>query len=406
MKKLRLLAPFLIIALLGAACQQQTDDGAGDDGETRTVKIGFIAPITGPLAALGSGMRNSVQLAIDQANKADKIKGWKIEYVPKDDEADGQKGAARAQELASDPEMAAVIGTLNTSVALQVQPVLGPARIAMVSPANTGMPVTQGQNWTTDPKRPYDNYFRVVTNDRQQGTFAAKYAYETLAKKKAVTIHDKKAYGQGLAAIFTDQFKKSGGTILDALEINPGEGDYKTAITRAKAKNPDLIYYGGEYPEMGILAKNMAELALKPPGVILMGGDGVVDKKFVEIAGQEAAQGHYATLVGAGPDFLPAAKKFVDDYEAADFEEAYSAYGPQAFDTANVIITALAEVLPGKTKIDTAVRDEIIKAIQGIKYEGVIGTTSFDEYGDTSNKLLSVLKVEGPDFKALEAKRI
>lgn len=404
-RRLGAVAIVAALATIGAACGGGSKSGSGGEAD-KVAKIGFIGPLTGSLGAFGTGMKNSVQLAIDQANQKGIVKGWKLELAAEDDAADAKQGAAAAQKLASDPDVVAVIGTLNSSVAQAVQPVLDQASIAMVSPANTNPTLTMGQDWATKPVRPHANYTRVVATDREQGQFAAQLAFTTLKKKKAVAIHDKKTYGQGLATIFSEQFKKAGGTVEETLEINPGEGDYKAAITRAKSKSPDIIYYGGEFPEAGVICKNMAELGLKAPDVVLMGGDGIVDKKFVEICGQDNAQGHFATLVGASASLLPEAKQFVDDYKAKFNKEDFSAFGPPSYDSANIIIQALSKTLTADSKIETATRQDIIKAIQGITYKGVLGATSFNQFGDTTNKLLTEMKVEGDDFKGIEAKRL
>ena len=387
----------LIAVFAATAC-------GGGGARDHVVKIGFIGPLTGGLAPFGAGMRKSIQLAVDQAKADGKLADWTVELSFQDDAADAKQGAAAAQKLASDPEVGAVIGTLNSSVASAVQPVLDSdsVSIAMVSPANTNPNLTQGLKWQTDPKRPHDNYFRVVTTDREQGQVAAKYAYEELDRRKAVLIHDKKVYGQGLANVFADNFKKLGGTIAKTIPVNPGEGDYKSAITDAKGETPDLIFYGGEFPEAGVIAKNMGELDLRAPEVILMGGDGVVDKTFLKLGGQ-AAQGHYATTVGASADFLDSAKQFVTDYKAKYKAEDWAIYGPTSYDSANIIIEAFETALADKDKIDEEARAAIVEAIAETDYEGAFGKTTFNEFGDTTNRILTINKIEGDDFKPLGA---
>jgi len=394
MKRLRSAVAAAVVLALAAT-------GCGGGAAEKTVKIGMIAPFTGGLAAFGKGMRQTAQLVIERARAENKIPGWKIEYEPLDDASDAKQGASAAQKLASQPEVGAVIGTLNSSVALAVQPVLKPQEIPMVSPSNTDVSLTQGLNWRTAPKRTYDNYFRVVTTDRQQGQAAAQYAYEDLSRRSAVLIHDKKTYGQGLATIFGDNFTKLGGKVTGTIPINPGEGDYKSAVTKAQNQHPDLIFYGGEYPEAGVIAKNMAELGMKPPSTILLGGDGIVDKTFAKL-GKAAAEGHYATTVGASANFLPTAKAFTDAYKARYYAEDWGIYGPPTWDAANIIINVLAEALSGKTKMDETIRKDITKRIQAVNYKGgALGDTTFDKYGDTTNRILTINKLEGGDWKPL-----
>lgn len=404
------LSAVLALAMVGTGCATRQGAG-GRGGAEKVAKIGFIGPLTGPIAPLGVGMKNAAKLAVDQAIKAGTVKDWKLEFRAEDDAGDAKQGADVAQKLASDPAVAAVIGPLNSSVAQRVQPVLAPPKIALISPANTNPMLTMGLDWQTKPKRQYPTYFRVVATDREQGLFGAKYAFDTLKRKNAVAIHDKKTYGQGLATIFAINFEKFGGKVLSTIEINPGEGDYKAAVTRAKGKNPDLIYYGGEFPEAAIIAKNMSELGMKAPEVILMGGDGIVDQNFIENSriektGNAPAEGHYATVVGASPELLPASKSFIDDYAAAGFKEPFSAFGTPSYDAANIVIQALAKVLPGKTKIDSGVREEVVRAIQATIWDGALGATSFNEFGDTTNRLLTINRVENGKFKGLEAAKL
>ena len=396
MRRLRFGVPAAVVVLALAVA------GCGTSGGGKTVKIGSISPLTGPLTALGTGIKKSVELAIDQANAANKIPGWKIVFVPEDDTGASAPGANAAQKLASDSQVAGVVGTLNSSVAQAVQPILAQANITMISPANSNPILTQGQHWTTSPTRPYKNYFRVATTDVYQGKADADYLYKTLNKHRAVVMHDKKTYGQGLAQIFTKDFQADGGTILQDIAVNNGEGDYKPAVTRAKAQNPDSIFFGGEYPEGGVVVKNMAELGMKAPDVIFFAGDGMVDPTFVKLAGQAAAAGHYATSLGAAPAFLPTANQFVSDYKAKFGASDFGTYGPASYDSANLLIDGLATVLAGKSSVDDSVRQALIATIQGISFNGALGHESFDKYGDTTNRILTVNKVEGSDFKPLK----
>lgn len=397
----RAVAPAAVLVLALSACgskkeesKNNTNTGAASSGAVaaggKTVKIGFIAPLSGSLSALGLGMKNAAQLAVDQANKAGTVKGFKIVLAAEDDTAKADVGGQVAARLASDKDVAAVIGTLNTSVALQVAPILQKEGIAMVSPANTGVALT-GRDKIDAQKRPFDNYFRVATTDDIQGPFAANYVSNDLKLTKVAVVHDKKAYGQGLAAAFTKQIEKNGGKVVATDTINPGDTIFSTTLTKLKTANPEMIYYGGEFPEMSLLSSQAKPLGLKIP---VMGGDGVYDGKYIEVA-KEAAEGDLATSVGAPTETLPSAKQFVADYEAAGFKEPFSAYGGQAYDSANTIIKALAIALDGKDSVTKEARKAVIDAIQKTDMDGITGKVKFDAFGDTTTKLLTVYKVQG-----------
>jgi branched-chain amino acid transport system substrate-binding protein len=165
-------------------------------------------------------------------------------------------------------------------------------------------------------------------------------------------------------------------------------------VSVVKQKNPGLVYYGGEYPEASLISSQMKSGGLRVP---LMGGDGIYDPTYIKVA-KANAEGDYATSVGAPTDQLDSAKQFVADYKAAGYSEGYSAYGAYAYDAANVVINALAKVLPGKDKIDDSVKQAIVDAVQNTNTNGVTGAISFDQYGDTTNKVLTVYTVKGGNW--------
>ncbi len=388
---IKIVSPLILGAMALSACGggESDDDSSGSGGEKKIVKIGFIAPLSGDLSALGLGMKNSVDLAIKQANEANKIDGWTIQLAAEDDTATANVGAQVAAKLAGDNEVAAVIGTLNSSVAQQVQPILDKANIAMVSPANTNPSLTQGIK--PDAKqRPFKSYFRVATTDAIQGPFAAQYLFNTAGKKSVAVVHDKKVYGQGLTDAFKAEYLKLGGKVVSTETVGDKDTNFSAVISKIKPLNPEAVYYGGEFPVASLLSSQMKAGGLKVP---LMGGDGIYDGKFIE-TGKTAVEGDLATSVGAPTEQLDSAKQFVTDYTAAAYPEGFSAYGAYSYDAANAIINALAKALDGKDDV-VAARADIIAAIQGTDLKGVTGDVKFDEFGDTTTKVLTVYAVKG-----------
>lgn len=394
-------ASLIVASLALTACGSRSgnDSGGNSGGSTKTAKIGVIAPLSGDLSALGLGIQHSVELAVKQANDSNAIPGWKLEVVPKDDEAKPDPGKNAATALAGDKDVIGVVGTLNTSVSQQVQPVLASAKIVQVSPANTGPGLTQGANWQTDPKRPYPSYFRTCTTDAIQGPFAARYLYETAKITKVATIHDKKAYGQGLVGTFTEEFKKLGGQVVAAQTINPDDSNYQAVISSIKPSGPQAIYYGGEYPQAGPLSQQMKAAGLNVP---LMGGDGIYDPKYITLAGK-TSDNDLATSVGAPVDTLDSAKKFVADYNAQGYKDPYAAYGGYSFDAANSIINALKTSLKDASDAESA-RQATVDAMSKVSFDGVTGKVAFDQYGDTTSKVLTVYKVAGGKWATVETK--
>lgn len=389
----RVAVPIIIGALALSACGNKKENGSS--GGNKTLTIGVVAPLSGDLSAVGNGIKNGVDLAIKQANAAKTIKGVTLVMDAQDDTAKADVGAQVAAKLVAESSVVGVVGPLNSSVAKSVAPVMAQADLALISPSNSGVDLT-GRDALAAGKtqvRPYKSYFRVCATDDIQGPFGADYAVKDLGKKKIAIVHDKKAYGQGLATAFAAQAKKDGATVLPTETINPGDKDFSALITKLKSESPDYLFYGGEYPEASLITKQMKAAGLNIP---LAGGDGVDAADYIKIAGS-AANGDYATALGAPTDKLDSAKQFLADYKAAGYSDPADPYGAAAFDAANAIIKALAKSY-GEGKSGQALRDEIVKEVQDSDFAGVTGQISFDQFGDTNNKVLTVYKVENGAF--------
>ncbi|MFF3843833.1 branched-chain amino acid ABC transporter substrate-binding protein [Streptomyces sp. NPDC002328] len=388
-------------ALTLTACGSRGDDGGSDaEGGGTTVVIGVDAPLTGDLSALGLGIKNSVDLAAKTANKEKTVAGVTFKVEALDDQAQPSSGQQNATKFVADKEVLGVVGPLNSSVAESMQKVFDDAKLVQVSPANTNPALTQGTDWATSKKRTYKSYFRTATTDAIQGPFAAQYVFNDAKKKKVFVIDDKKTYGAGLAATFTAEFKKLGGTVVGTEHIDPDTKDFSAVATKVKTAGADVVYYGGEYPQAGPLSKQIKAAGAKVP---LVGGDGIYSADFIKLAGASGT-GDLATSVGAPVEELPSAKEFVSNYKTAGYKEAYEAYGGYSYDSAWAIIEAVKKVVEANDgKLPDDARAKVTEAMQGVSFDGVTGKVSFDEYGDATNKQLTVYAVENGAWKAVKS---
>ncbi len=212
---------------------------------------------------------------------------------------------------------------------------------------------------------------------------AAEFVLKTLRPRKIAIIHDKTAYGQGLA----DYFKKAIGDKVGVVYyggIIQGDPDYKAVLTTIKEGNPDCYFFGGIYPEAGRLVRQAKEVGLNSP---MITGDGVFDPTFISIAGG-AAEGTYVTF-GKEPAGLASAKSFIEHYKARYGEPGpYSIY---AYDAANIILTAISQT--GSTD-GSKVADYISKTT----FHGAFGDVSFDKNGDVTKAPYVIWRVKGGRF--------
>lgn len=387
-------------ALTLTACGSR-DSGSKSDSGSTTLTIGVDAPLSGENSTTGLGIQYGVQIAVDDANKNNWVPGVKFKVKALDDKAQPATGQSNATAFTGQSDVVGAVGPLNSGVAQSMQQVFASANMVEISPSNTNPQLTQGKDWQTTKTRPYKTYFRTATTDALQGAFAADYAYNGLKKKKAFVVDDKQTYGAGLAGIFNSSFKKLGGSIAGTDHVNTGDTDFSSLVTKIKNSGADLLYYGGQYDESEKITKQLKGAGVKIP---LFGGDGMFATTYIQTAGK-AAEGDLATSVGVPADTLPAAKQFIATYKAKGYKGDYGAYGAYAYDAASAIIKAVKAVKDGngdKLPASTDLRSKVVDAVQKSDFEGISGKVSFDQYGDTENKQLTVYQVTNGAWKAVK----
>ncbi|MER5884389.1 branched-chain amino acid ABC transporter substrate-binding protein [Streptomyces sp. NPDC001941] len=381
-------------ALTLTACGSRDDNkgGSGDDGKKTTVIIGVDAPLTGSLSALGQGIKNSVDLAVNVANKSNEVPGVTFKIEATDDQAVPASGQQNATKLVGMKDVLGVVGPLNSGVSQSMQGVFAQANLTQVSPANTNPSLTQGDKWGSgEKKRPFPTYFRTATTDVIQGKFAANYLFTTAGKKKVYVVDDKQTYGAGLASIFSAEFTKLGGKVVGTDHVTVKETDFSSTADKVKSSGADSVYFGGQYPEGGLLSDQVKKAGAKIP---TMGGDGIYDPQFIKASG-EANDGDLATSVGYPVEKLDTAKKFIADYKAGGYKDPYAAYGGYSYDAAWAIIQAVKTVVAANDgKVPDDARKKVVEAMSKVSFKGVTGDVAFDEFGDTTNKQLTVYQVK------------
>ncbi len=322
-----------------------------------TIKIGVAGPMTGDQSKMGIDMKNAVELAVKEWNQKGGVLGKRIELIVEDDQHDPKQAVSIANKLVN-AGIAGIIGHFNSSASIPASSVYNKAKIPMITPASTNPQLTE-QGFT--------NVFRVCGRDDQQGLVATTFVVNALKLKRVAVLHDKTTYGQGLA----DEFVKSLGKRAEVVYytgIIQGDKDFRAVLTALKGRGAELLYFGGIYPEGGLLVKQARDLGINIP---FMSGDGVIDQKFVEIAGP-ASEGSYLTF-SPDPEHLTSAEDFLKIYRSNYGEPGpYSIY---AYDATNVLLHAIDIV---KTVDGPAVS----KAIHEMNHSGALGELQWDEKGD------------------------
>ncbi len=336
------------------------------------IKIAFVSPLTGDVAAMGQGMKNGAMLAIEDANNKYKDLGFTFELMPLDDRADPKEAVNAANQIISDKNVYGIIGHLNSGCSIPASAVYNKRNMVMISPASTNPKLTQ---------QGLENVFRLCTTDDVQGTFAADRLLKIGLKNIAV-IHDKTPYGQGLAEEFKKTIEAGNGKVLSFEGISMGDKDFNAILIKMKTLRPDAIYFGGMYQEGGLLSRQAKEMGLRVP---VIGGDGLYTSEYIKIAGIPS-EGDMTTSIGLPPEKLPKSKEFISKYTAKYPNYDMQPYDPTTYDATALLAYAIVQAKKDKSKI--------LEIIKNVKFDGVTGPVQFDKKGDTLNKAVTMYIVK------------
>jgi branched-chain amino acid transport system substrate-binding protein len=339
------------------------------------VTIGSASPLSGPGAHLGKDIENGARMAIDELNARDaKVGGKKVRWalMAEDDGSDPKMGTAAAQKLV-DGGVAAVVGHLNSGTTVPASKIYHGAGIPQISPAAT-TPLYTHQG--------YNTAFRIVANDNLVGRTLATYSIATLKATKIAVIDDRTAFGQGLADEFVKGVKSAGGAqVVSRQFTNDKATDFNAILTQIRARNPDVIFYGGMDAVAGPMLKQMKALGI---GARFVAGDGVCSEKLPQLAGDALGEGKVYCVVAGGvsPSEEAGYAAFTERYRKR-YNMELQTYAPYAYDAVMVFAAAMQQ---GGSS-DPA---KYLPALAKINYKGVTGTIGFDANGDLRNAALTL----------------
>jgi len=333
-----------------------------------TIKIATQSPLSGGQSALGTAIKQGAELGLEQLGGPLRDMGFTVELAPYDDQANPETGVANAKNIVADPEILCLVGHLNSGVMIPSSEEYHTAGLAAISPANTNVAVTD---------RGYAEINRIVGRDDVQGAVAGQYAWDQ-GWTTAYVLHDKTAYGQGLAEFFKKKFEELGGT-TSGFEGTEEKANFDPIITPILAANPDVVFFGGIYDQIGVFIKQIRDKGYE--GAI-EGGDGFDSSVNAEIAGDAhlAGQGSYYVAVSGPAKEYPGTAQFITDY-TAKFGGEPEPYAVQAFDAMGLCLTAIANAASAAGGVPA--RADVAAAIRAIQdYEGITGTINFNGKGD------------------------
>ncbi|RJF72048.1 branched-chain amino acid ABC transporter substrate-binding protein [Deinococcus cavernae] len=345
------------------------------------IKIASISPLSGPSSNQGLQLKNGTQLAINDLKAEFAKAGLSVSLVAYDDQADPATGTAAARRVVADKSILAVVGTLNSGVAIPASAAMAPSHVAMVSPVNTNEKVTD---------RGLKNMNRVCARDDAQGPAGGEFVVNNLKAKKVYVLNDKTPYGQGLAEQAEKAMKAAGATIVQSEGVTAEERDFTAVITKIQALKPDAIYFGGLYGQVGPFLKQVRDKGINTP---VVGGDGFDSEDLIKLAGSGASN-VYFTTVAPPVESVPAAKALAANYQKT-FGAPLQGYGVMSYDAAKVVLRGILNAYKlNKNKVPT--RPQVETSIRSGTYKDLMtGEVKFDKNGDRMTAKMYVIAVQG-----------
>jgi branched-chain amino acid transport system substrate-binding protein len=335
--------------------------------DTSNIKIGFIGPLSGDVAEIGIPVKNSVVLAIDEINAVGGVNGRKIELISEDGKCGGKDAVSAAQKLVNIDKVKYIIATCSGEVSA-VLPVTDSAKVMVISPSASASNLSGASKY----------FFRNTPSDEITGVILADYVSKFY--KTAAIFAEKAEFSQGLKNNFSSEAKIKGLTITKAEDFTSGTTDFRSGLTKIQSDNPDVIFISPLSPQGWVnIAKQARQLGIKSQFV------GALFGANPEVAKEQSIQGTvFANLSGLSTD---KGKEYIAKYlKTFGILPNYAFQDGAAYDNIYLISQAIKAV--GDNAEDVS---SYLSELE--KYEGVIGTYSFDEKGNMVGAGIELQKI-------------
>ncbi|KPV60489.1 ABC transporter substrate-binding protein [Paenibacillus sp. A3] len=373
----------VILGMLAlTACGGDPDGAKSATGSTegsasgKEIKIGMMFALSGNEAKMGQDMKQAAELAANEINAAGGINGSKIKLIAQDDACDPQTATAAANKLVSEG-VTAVVGGYCSGAAIPATGVFHQNGIPTVITAANSQKIA-------DQKFP--EIFMINGTGVHQAQMATEYMVTKNQAKKIAIIHDNSAFAKDLGEVTKKQVESAGAKVVIFDAVNPDETDFSSLVSKLKQAQPDATYWTAYYKGGGLFIKQFKQQGVS--GIIGV-GDGANDKMLIDIAGKAAAEGTFITNSPTA-EFLPDAKKFIDDYKGK-FSQEPGPYSALQYDGIKLMADAIKRA--GSTD-----KKAITEALAKSDLKTLTGQVSFTPQGTLTKSNFVVLQVKEGTF--------
>ncbi|MFA4985854.1 MAG: branched-chain amino acid ABC transporter substrate-binding protein [Candidatus Brocadiia bacterium] len=345
------------------------------------IVIAAVAPQTGKYSEMGNDLLAAVRMAVDERNAAGGIGSRKIRLVVEDDGASPKDAVTVAQKIVGNSQVLGVVGHMNSGTTLPASQIYADAGLALVMPVPTNPKITQ---------QGFRNLFRIPITDDLQGPACMRFLLDNLKKTQIAIVHNKQAYGEGIASEAKKYLESRGLSPLNFDGFNADEQDFRPLIGKVLRLQPEALFLGGDYAEAALFIRQARDQGLTVP---IMMGDGCFDSQLMKIAGT-ATEGCYVSNIAPLTAPSPAADKFYKEFTAQNGKIV--AFAPLGYEATCVLLDAIE-------KAQEKSRNGVLAALQNPNYsfDGILGKCSFAPNGDSRDRQVFMHAIKGDHFETV-----
>lgn len=342
----------LLVLIPVAGCRRAAED--------QSITVGAILPLTGNGAKYGEAARKGIELAREEINSRNRIRGKMLNVVYEDSQGDPRRAVDAFRKLTSVDRVPAVIGDLFSSATLAVAPLANESRVVLLSPTSSAPELTGAGPFV----------FRNVASDVFEGSVMAGFVEENLKFNRVAILYINNAYGLGIEKVFKTSFTERGGHIVAEEAFPEGATDFRSQLTKIRAANPEAVYIVG-YRELGPLLKQAYEVGFRKQFLSTVMFE---DPENLRVAGRAADGVIYSARAYDPQSGEPAIQAFVSAFRQK-YGQVPDIFAALSYDATKILALGMER--------NGFQPDGIRQGLLGIKdFPGVAGLTSFDKNGD------------------------
>jgi branched-chain amino acid transport system substrate-binding protein len=352
------------------------------DAQQEPLRIGFIQPLSGPIAAAGSYITNGGKIALDRINAKGGVKGRRLERSIEDNKSDPAETRNAAEKLIVRDKVPVIIGAWGSSMTLAMMPLAAQHGVGLVVETSSSVKIT-------DPKTPGSKVVSRIAPTSELEALGVEPLLPRLGMKKVGYLAVNTDWGRGAVVAFGDVLKKQGATVDLVEYVGQADTDFYSQLTKFKAAGVDSVIITDDAPKAAKMLQQMKELGLNAK-VLVTGGSAWPDS-IVQLAGAKAVEGamfvnFYNPYDHSLAGDAEASRAYVEEWKKRGLPWIGVVEGMRGFDAVNLVAKAL-ETAGEPTPAN------VHDAIRKVEMRGLYGLIKFDKNGQSfSNIILTQVK--------------